>query len=110
MGRRSITGGVIGKGRERIQFDFRLNAVRYRPTLKVIPTEANLRRACERLRAIKERIRLGTFSFIEEFPDFGDWQKISHHSPFRTCNQVFDEYLAHLRVPARQERLVVLNG
>jgi integrase len=95
MGRRSLTGGVVGKGNQRIQFDFRLNGVRYRPTLRMIPTEANLRRARERLTAIKERIRLGTFSFIEEFPDFRDWQKVSHHSPFRTCNQVFDQYLAH---------------
>jgi integrase len=95
MGRRSMTGGVIAKGRAKIQFDFRLNGVRYRPTLKMIPTEANLRRARERLTAIKERIRLGTFSFIEEFPDFRDWQEVSHHSPFRTCNQVFDQYLAH---------------
>jgi integrase len=95
MGRRSTTGGVIAKGRDRIQFDFRLNGVRYRPSLKAIPTEGNLRRARERLKAIKERIRLGTFSFIEEFPDFRDWQKVSQQSPFRTCNQVFDQYLAH---------------
>jgi integrase len=95
MGRRSVSGGVIGKGRQRIQFDFRLNGVRYKPTLKAIPTEANLRRARERLAAIKERIRLGTFSFIEEFPDFRDWQKVRQQSPFRTCNQVFDQYLAH---------------
>jgi integrase len=95
MGRQAITGGVIAKGRGRIQFDFRLNGIRYRPSLKAIPTEANLRRARERLNAIKERIRLGTFSFIEEFPDFRDWQKVSHQSPFRTCNQVFDQYLAH---------------
>jgi integrase len=95
MGRRSTTGGAIAKGGDRIQFDFRLNGVRYRPSLKAIPTEGNLRRARERLKAIKERIRLGTFSFIEEFPDFRDWQKISQQSPFRTCNQVFDQYLAH---------------
>jgi hypothetical protein len=91
MGRRSLTGGVIGKGKIRIQFDFRLNGVRYRPTLKMIPTEANLRRARERLKAIKERIRLGTFSFMEEFPDFRDWQSIVPHAAYRTCNQVFDQ-------------------
>ena len=34
MGRRSITGGVVGKGSNRIQYDFRLNGVRYRPTLR----------------------------------------------------------------------------
>ena len=57
MDRRSLTGGVVGKGRQRIQYDFRLNGVRYRPTLKAIPTEANLRRARKHLKAIKERIR-----------------------------------------------------
>ena len=62
MGRRAMTGGVIAKGHGRIHYDFRLNGVRYRPTLKTIPTEANLRRAREYLKAIKERIRLGTFS------------------------------------------------
>jgi hypothetical protein len=90
-----MTGGVLGKGRQRIQYDFRLNGVRYRPTLKAIPTEANLRRAREHLKAIKERIRCGTFSFMEEFPDFRDWQKLVPHSSYRTCNQVFDQYLAH---------------
>ena len=78
MGRRSITGGVVAKGSQRIQYDFRLDGVRYRPTLKAIPTEANLRRAREHLNAIKERIRLDTFSFIEEFPDFRDLHKVFH--------------------------------
>jgi hypothetical protein len=95
MGRRAMTGGVIAKGRGRIQYDFRLNGVRYRPTLKAMPTEINLRRAREHLKVIKERIRLGTFSFIEEFPDFRDLHKVFHHSPYRTCNQVFDEYLSY---------------
>jgi len=90
-----MTGGVVSKGSQRIQYDFRLNGVRYRPTLKAVPTEANLRRAREHLKAIKERIRLGTFSFMEEFPDFRDWQKVAPHSAYRTCNQVFDQYLAH---------------
>ncbi len=94
MGRRSMTGGVVSKGSQRIQYDFRLNGVRYRPTLKAVPTEANLRRAREHLKAIKERIRLGTFC-MEEFPDFRDWQKVAPHSAYRTCNQVFDQYLAH---------------
>ncbi len=95
MGRRSITGGVVGKGSKRIQYDFRLNGVRYRPTLRTIPTEANLRRAREHLKVIRGRIRLGTFSFIEEFPDFRDLHKVFHHSPYRTCDQVFDEYLSY---------------
>jgi hypothetical protein len=32
-------GGLIGRDRGRIQFDFRLNGVRYRPNIKAIPTE-----------------------------------------------------------------------
>jgi integrase len=95
MGRRSMTGGVVGKGGQRIQYEFRLNGVRYRPSIKAIPTEANLRRAREHLKEIQQRIRLGTFSFIGDFPDFRDLNKVFHSSPYRTCNQVFDEYLAH---------------
>jgi Arm DNA-binding domain len=83
------------QGRQRIKYDFRLNGVRYRPNLKAIPTEANLRRARERLKAIKEQIRCGTFSFMNEFPDFRDWQKLVPHSSYRTRNQVFDQHLAH---------------
>jgi hypothetical protein len=82
MGRHSSTGGVCTRSINRIQYDFKLNGIRYRPTLKAIPTEANLRRAREHLKVIKERIRLGTFSFIEEFPGFRDLHKAFHHSPY----------------------------
>jgi hypothetical protein len=95
MGRRSMTGGVVSKGRARIQYDFRLNGVRYRPSIRALPTEANLHRAQEHLKAIRERIRLGTFSFIEDFPDFRDLHNVLPHSPFLTCNQVFDGYLRY---------------
>jgi hypothetical protein len=57
-----------------------LEGVRYRPTVKQIPTEANLRRAREHVKAIKERIRLDTFSFAEEFPDFLDLHKLINRS------------------------------
>lgn len=40
MGRRSIVNGVSGFGADRIQFDFELDGVRYRPTVKREPTEA----------------------------------------------------------------------
>jgi hypothetical protein len=86
---------VVGKGSQRIQYDFRLHGVRYRPTLRAIPTEANLRRAREHLKVIRGRIRLSTFSFIEEFPDFRDLHQVFQHSPHRTCDQVFDEYLSY---------------
>jgi integrase len=93
VGRPSTTGGVSARGNNGIQYDFMLEGVRYRPTDKQIPTEANLRRAREHVKAIKERIRLGTFSFAKEFPDFRDLHKLINRSPWRTCNQVFDEYL-----------------
>lgn len=57
-------------GRHRIQFTFKFEGVRYRPTLLITPTEANLRRAREQLAGIKARIAAGTFSFAEEFPDY----------------------------------------
>ena len=105
MGRRSMTGGVVGKGGQRIQYEFRLNGTRYRPSIKAIPTEANLRRAREHLKFIQQRIRLGSFSFVEEFPDFRDPNKVFHSSPYRTCNQVFDEYLAHCESPRAKNDL-----
>jgi hypothetical protein len=40
MGRQSITGGVTPKGRHRIQFDLRIEGVRYRPSLRWVPSEA----------------------------------------------------------------------
>ena len=95
MGRRSISGGVVAKGHDRIQFEFMLDGVRYRPSLRRPPTEANLRRAREHLKEIKLRIRAGTFCFAEEFPDFRDLQKIIAPSQAHSCNQVFDAFLGH---------------
>ena len=70
MGRRSLSGGVASKGKDRIEFTFVYEGVRYRPTVQRIPSEANLRRARVQLEGIKERIKSGTFSFAEEFPDY----------------------------------------
>jgi hypothetical protein len=52
MGRTSITGGVTAKGEGRIQFTFRFESARYRPTMPILPTEANLRRAPNRHRRL----------------------------------------------------------
>jgi len=95
MGRKSTTGGVRGRGHDRIQFDFRLDGVRYRPTIKRRPTEANLRAAREYLKDIKARIRAGTFCFAEEFPDFRDLERVTDSSQLKTCGQVFDAFLRH---------------
>jgi integrase len=90
-----MTGGVTIKDRNRIQFDFKFDGVRYRPTLLKTPTEANLRRAREHLAAIKQRIAAGLFRFEEEFPDYRHLRKVVGGSGVRTCSQVFDEYIAH---------------
>lgn len=71
MGRKSINGGVNALGSDRIQFDFEFDGVRYRPTLKRSPTEANLKRARKQLLEIKQRIAAATFVFAEEFPEIG---------------------------------------
>jgi Arm DNA-binding domain len=53
MGSKWLTGGVSAAPQDRIQFDFKFEGVRYRPTIRRPPSEANLRRARERLHVIK---------------------------------------------------------
>ena len=96
MGRKSINRGVSPLGTNRIQFDFEFEGVRYRPTLERSPTEANLRRARLQLQGIKERIAHGTFSFAEEFPEYRFRKHVAGVTAARTCNDVFDEFLAHV--------------
>ena len=93
MGRKSISGGVWALGSDRIQFDFEFDGVRYRPTLKRSPTEANLKRARKQLVEIRQRIVAGTFIFAEEFPDYRLIKNVSAPQKRRTCDQVFDEFL-----------------
>jgi hypothetical protein len=68
--RKDDDGGVSAAPRSRIQFDFKLAGIRYRPTLRRPPSEANLRLAREHLGSIKQQIAVGTFSFPNEFPDY----------------------------------------
>ena len=93
MGRKSIHGGVIALGSDRIQFDFEFDGVRYRPTLKRSPTEANLKRARKQLQEIKRRIATGVFVFPEEFPDYRFIGNVAGLQERRTCDRVFDEFL-----------------
>jgi len=93
VGRKSIQGGVNALGSDRIQFDFAFDGVRYRPTLKRSPTEANLKRARKQLQEIKQRIAAGTFVFAEEFPDYRFIENVDAPQKRRTCDQVFDEFL-----------------
>jgi hypothetical protein len=57
--------------------------------------EANLRRAREQLAGINTRIAAGTFSFAEEFPDYVHLGKVPRSGSPRTCDDVFDNFLAH---------------
>lgn len=93
--RRLNAGGVNAKGHDRIQFDFNLDGVRYLPSIKRTPTEANLQRALEQLEEIRERIRAGTFRFEEEFPNFRYMARVVDPSQTRTCSQVFDLFIRH---------------
>ena len=95
MGRRSKTGGVTPLGRNRIQFDFTIDGVRYRPTLPWIPHETNLRRAREHLQRIKARILAGTFIFTDEFPAYRGRLSLRLPMTSRTCSNVFDAFLRH---------------
>jgi integrase len=102
MGSKWFTGGVTAAPRGRIQFDFIFDKTRYRPSIKRPPSEANLRRARERLEAIKHQIRLGTFSFEEEFPDYRFLRRLGGTSSARLCGDVFDAYLAHCEARLRR--------
>jgi integrase len=95
MGSNWFTGAVVAAPRGRIQFDFTFNGIRYHPSIKRPPSEANLRRARERLEEIKHQIRLGTFSFEEEFPDYRLLRRLDGTSSARLCGDVLDAYLAH---------------
>jgi len=93
--RTSCNGGITPRGRHTIQYDFMFGGVRYRPSLKRAPTEANLRRAREHLAAIKERIAAGSFHFDEEFPSYRHLEAVISAPGLRTCGHVFDAFLNH---------------
>ncbi len=42
------------------------------------------------------RIAHGTFSFAEEFPEYRFRKHVASVTVARTCNDVFDEFLAHI--------------
>jgi integrase len=119
MGSKWFTGGVVAAPGGRIRFDFILDGVRYRPSIKRPPSEANLRRARERLEVIKHHIHLGTFVFEEEFPDYRFLHRLSGRSKVRLCGEVFDQYLAHCEARLRRHDMAsatvrsyrkILNG
>jgi hypothetical protein len=76
MGRRSITGGIVPSGPARIQFNFTIDGVRFRPTLPWIPNQVNLDHARKHLARIKAQIEARTFCFSEAFPDYRGLKRI----------------------------------
>lgn len=78
---------------DRIQFDFTVGNTRYRPTLDLPPTQANLRHAKRQLATIKSRIANGTFSFSDEFPDYRFIDKVATAASRPTFGTVADKFL-----------------
>jgi hypothetical protein len=68
MSRNAIMGGVPPKGLRRIQFDFEIDGVHFRPTLPWTPMPANLEQAQKLNARIKAQIEAGTFVFSDVFP------------------------------------------
>jgi integrase len=93
--RGTCSGGITPRACAAIQYDFIFEGVRYRPSLRRIPTEVNLRRAREHLAAIKERIAAGTFQFVEEFPDYRRIDAVMSTPSQRMCGHVFDAFMNH---------------
>jgi hypothetical protein len=98
MGRRE-RGAVRAKGTHRIEFTIYYRGQRFRPTLALTPTEANLRRAQQRIQHMYARIGAGTFDLLEEFPDYrmrGRYARsLPAPPPSETCNEVFDRFLTY---------------
>jgi len=92
---RSISGGVLPAGPNRIQFNFVIDRVRFRPTLPWSPNRINLGRAGKLLMRIKAQIDAGTFCFSETFPDYRRFKRIPRSVRARTCGEVFDDFLQH---------------
>jgi len=130
VGRRSLSGGVRAAGPDRIEFTFKYQGKRYRPTVLRAPTEANLRRARQQLIDIKERIRHGIFVFGEDFPDYKHAEELPKEAQLgepapkedlkpptvapaaRTCDDVFDAFLEHceMRVATSDMAFATLDG
>jgi len=95
MGRKSIMGGVRPKGLRRIQFDFEIDGVRFRPTLPWAPTPANLEQAQKLNARIKAQIEAETFVFSDVFPKFKELRKLPGSVSAKSCGEVFDDFLRH---------------
>jgi hypothetical protein len=109
MGRRISTGGIVAAGLARIKFTIQLEGVRHRPTLPIVPSEANLRRARQQLARIKQSIALGIISFADEFPDYRHLNKVRFGRLSQTCSAVFDAFLAHCEARVSRDDMAVVT-
>jgi hypothetical protein len=75
----------------RIQFDFEIDGVRFRPTLPWAPTPANLEQAQKLNARIKAQIEAGTFVFSDTFPKFKGLRKLPGSVSAKSCGEVFDD-------------------
>jgi hypothetical protein len=105
MGRKSIMGGVRPKGFRRVQFDFEIDGVRFRPTLPWTPTAANLEQAQKLNARIKAQIEAGTFVFSDVFPKFKGLGKLPGSVSAKSCGEVFDDFLRHEQARVAREDL-----
>jgi hypothetical protein len=86
---------VTPAGTSRIQFDFTIDGVRFRPTLPWTPNQSNLDRARRLLARIKAQIEADTFCFAETFPDYRRLRAIPAGVRAKSCGEVFDDFLRH---------------
>ena len=61
--------GVSVRGEESIQIEFTYKGKRCRESLKILVTDANLRRAYNRRIEILSKIERGSFDYPSEFPE-----------------------------------------
>jgi integrase len=108
--------GVVHAKGSRIQFTIYVKRRRFRPTLPILPTEANLQAAQQRVQQIYARIDAGTFDLLEEFPDYRLKHRYSLVWPSSprtaTCNQIFDRFLSYceMRVAMNDLAFSTLTG
>jgi integrase len=95
MSRKAIKGGVRPKGFRRIQFDFVIDGVRFRPSLPWLPTPTNLEMARKLNARIKAQIEAGTLVFSDVFPKFRGLKTLPANVCAKSCGEVFDEFLRH---------------
>lgn len=76
-------------------FDLHIDGRRFRPTMPWLPTDANLKRARERMRVYRAQITAGTFSFTREFPDYRGRKRLGIPAQTFTCSEIFDAFLEH---------------